>query len=60
VLFVGAVHFVYGPFLGFLWSLVRLFFPSPSGRKRNIVLVARIGLRAAARPRGGGIAASDH
>jgi transposase len=40
VLFVGAAHFVYGPFLGFLWRLVRLLVPGPSGRKRYNVLAA--------------------
>jgi transposase len=40
VLFVDAAHFVYGPFLGFLWCLVRRFVPGPSGRKRYNVLAA--------------------
>jgi transposase len=40
VLFVDAAHFVYGPFLGFLWCLVRLFVPAPSGRKRYNILAA--------------------
>ncbi len=40
VLFVDAAHFVFGPFLGFLWCLVRLFVPGPSGRKRYNVLAA--------------------
>lgn len=40
VLFVDAAHFIYGPFLGFVWSLVRLFVPGPSGRKRYNVLAA--------------------
>jgi transposase len=40
VLFVDACHFVYGPFLGFLWCLVRRFLPGPSGRKRYNVLGA--------------------
>lgn len=40
VLFVDAAHFIYGPFLGFLWCLVRLFVPAPSGRKRYNVLAA--------------------
>jgi len=40
VLFVDAAHFVYGPFLGFVWCLVRLFIPGPSGRKRYNVLAA--------------------
>ena len=40
VLFVDAAHFIFGPFLGFLWCLVRLFVPGPSGRKRYNVLAA--------------------
>ena len=40
MLFVDAAHFLYGPFLGFLWCLVRLFVPGPSGRKRYNVLAA--------------------
>jgi transposase len=40
VLFVDAAHFVFGPFLGYLWCLVRLFLPGPSGRKRYNVLAA--------------------
>ncbi len=40
VLFVDAAHFVYAPFLGYLWCLVRLFVPGPSGRKRYNVLGA--------------------
>lgn len=40
MLFVDAAHFVYGPFLGFVWCLVRLFVPGPSGRKRYNVLAA--------------------
>lgn len=40
VLFVDAAHFSYGPFLGFLWCLVRLFVPAPSGRKRYNILAA--------------------
>src|SRR5262249_23354169 len=40
VLFTDAAHFVYGPFLGYLWCLVRLFVPGPSGRKRYNVLAA--------------------
>jgi transposase len=31
---------VFGPFLGYLWCLVRLFVPGPSGRKRYNVLAA--------------------
>ena len=40
MLFVDAAHFVYGPFLGFLWCLVRLLVPGPSGRQRDNVLAA--------------------
>jgi len=40
VLFVDAAHFVHGPLLGFVWCLVRLFVPAPSGRKRYSVLGA--------------------
>ncbi len=40
VLFVDAAPFVFGPFLGYLWCLVRLFVPGPSGRKRYNVLAA--------------------
>jgi transposase len=40
VWFVDAAHFVYGPFLGFLWCLARLFVRAPSGRKRYNVLAA--------------------
>lgn len=40
VFFVDAAHFVHGAFLGFVWSFVRLFIPSPSGRKRFNVLGA--------------------
>ncbi len=40
VLFVDAAHFVYGPYLGYLWCLVRLFVPGPCGRKRYNVLGA--------------------
>ncbi len=38
--FVDAAHFVHGAFLGYVWSKVRLFVPSPSGRKRYNVLGA--------------------
>ncbi len=34
VYFVDAAHFVLAPFLGFLWSVVRIFIPAPSGRQR--------------------------
>ena len=40
MLFVDAAHFVYGPFLGYLWCLVRLFVRAPAGRKRYSVLAA--------------------
>ena len=40
VLFVDAVHFVLAPFLGFLWSVVRVFIQAPSGRQRFNVLGA--------------------
>ena len=40
VRFVDAAHFVFGPFLGYLWCLVRLFVPGPSGRQRYNVLAA--------------------
>jgi transposase len=39
-LFVDAAHFMYGPFLGYLWRPVRLLVPGPSGRKRYNVLAA--------------------
>ncbi len=32
--FVDAAHFVLAPFLGFVWSLTRLFIKAPAGRKR--------------------------
>jgi transposase len=37
---MAAAHFVYGAFLGMVWCLVRIFIPSPSGRKRFNVLGA--------------------
>jgi transposase len=40
VFFVDAAHFVLAPFLGFVWSLTRLFIPAPAGRKRFNVLGA--------------------
>lgn len=40
VFFVGAAHFVLSPFLGFLWSFVRVFIRAPSGRQRSDVLGA--------------------
>src|SRR5438270_11033276 len=40
VCFVDAAHFVHGPFLGYLWCLVRLLVRGPSGRRRLNVLGA--------------------
>lgn len=40
VLFVDAAHFVLAPFLGFLWSVVRVFIQAPAGRQRFNVLGA--------------------
>ena len=40
VYFMDAAHFVLAPFLGFLWSLVRVFIQAPSGRQRFNVLGA--------------------
>ena len=40
VFFVDAAHFVLAPFLGFLWSVTRLFIQAPSGRQRFNVLGA--------------------
>lgn len=40
LLFVDASHFVLMAFLGYVWSLTRVFIPSPSGRKRYNVLGA--------------------
>lgn len=40
VLFMDGAHFVHGAFLGMIWCFVRLFIPSPSGRKRFNVLGA--------------------
>ena len=40
MLFVDAAHFVWGPFLGFVWCLVRLFIKAPAGRQRYNVLAA--------------------
>jgi len=40
VLFVDAAHFVFGPFLGYVWAAIRLFVPAPSGRQRYNVLGA--------------------
>jgi hypothetical protein len=38
--FVDAAHFVLAPFLGFLWSLTRIFLRPPAGRQRFNVLGA--------------------
>jgi transposase len=38
--FVDAAHFVFGPFLGILWSFSRLFVKAPAGRQRFNVLGA--------------------
>ncbi len=38
VFFMDAAHFVLSPFLGFLWSAVRIFIQAPSGRQRFNVL----------------------
>lgn len=40
VFFVDAAHFVLAPFLGFLWTVVRVFIQAPSGRQRFNVLGA--------------------
>lgn len=40
VFFVDAAHFVLAPFLGFLWTFVRVFIQAPSGRQRFNVLGA--------------------
>lgn len=40
VFFVDAAHFVLAPFLGFLWSLTRVFLKAPAGRQRVNVLGA--------------------
>jgi transposase len=40
VFFVDAAHFVFAPFLGYLWSFCRVFVKAPSGRKRFNVLGA--------------------
>lgn len=37
---MDAAYFVLAPFLGFLWSVVRIFIQAPSGRQRFNVLVA--------------------
>jgi len=40
VFFVDAAHFVLAPFLGFLWSMARVFIQAPAGRQRFNVLGA--------------------
>jgi transposase len=40
VYFMDAAHFVFAPFLGYLWSFSRLFVRAPAGRKRFNVLGA--------------------
>ena len=40
VFFVDAAHFVLAPFLGYLWSMVRVFIQAPAGRQRFNVLGA--------------------
>lgn len=40
VFFVDAARFVLAPFLGYLWSVCRLFIKAPSGRQRLNVLGA--------------------
>jgi transposase len=40
VFFVDAAHFVLAPFLGFLWTVARVFLRAPSGRQRFNVLGA--------------------
>ena len=40
VFFMDAAHFVFAPFLGYLWCFARLFIKAPSGRKRFNVLGA--------------------
>ncbi len=37
---MDAAHFVFAPFLGYLWCFARLFVKAPSGRKRFNVLGA--------------------
>lgn len=37
---MDAAHFVFAPFLGYLWSFIRMFIKAPSGRQRFNVLGA--------------------
>ena len=43
--YVDAAHFVFGAFLGYLWSKSRIFIRTPSGRKRYNVLGAYHAIR---------------
>jgi hypothetical protein len=40
VYFADAAHFVFAPFLGFLWCVCRLFVKAPPGRQRYSVVAA--------------------
>lgn len=40
VFFLDAAHFVFAPFLGYLWCFARVFIKAPAGRKRFNVLGA--------------------
>ncbi|RMG87668.1 MAG: IS630 family transposase [Bacteroidetes bacterium] len=40
VLFMDAVHFVFAPFLCYMWCFVRVFIKAPAGRKRLNVIGA--------------------
>lgn len=40
VFFMDAAHFVFAPFLGYLWCFTRIFIRAPAGRKRFNVLGA--------------------
>jgi len=40
VFFMDAAHFVWAPFLGYLWSFTRVFIKAPAGRMRYNVLGA--------------------
>ena len=41
VYFADAVHFVYGAFVACLWSVTRIFMPTPSGRNRYLEQIAQ-------------------
>jgi len=45
MLLMDAAHFVHGAFLGMVWCFVRVFIPSPSGRKRINVLGPQCSLK---------------